>query len=607
MCDVSEARDTEHPLRGPGLDEDEDEFKTGRNRERTPEFSREGEFPSSPTLAPKAAESLSTKVPNLLSFLNAVQYREFESSDEDRSIQVSPSEETATSTSDGGGELEGRHLYSSAEDFTCGTVHSRRCGRVIMFNHLDDLELNGLPSAPRVRDRGILFLRMPRGELPTCGTHHFISRFRGAAAYMFRRLRCFRPQFSWSNRAVCMSGRVLLRADMRVLMEDARLQQRDAMVEASVSLLHRKSLRMKRRNNRHPSLRLASRVLTKVYVCSSCSSPLFNAHDVRRGRDQERVRVTLEDSDTICFGSRRDNVFTLSDPHTLQQSPWRSESIYYRSVSCRRCGIFLGVRVDAYASPDDVVPGIGPEPGYANHMSVASRFHMSQNGMTIVPMLPRSRPRNRTDSTVGNAEENPEEEEVEVESEDRSASSASQSDIESHIARFFDDSNTTFRSERDLAIRSTPPRHARARSLSGDQGTTRVDRYFLGTRYVRIQMARTGSDVTNRVPVRCFTCARTLTFTDQLLCCERRWSFEANTTPESACYVNGVVEENIRIDDAPYMERLAQGPFEMADVSCVCGERVGYKFVRDHSPSLRNEHQQGRYGLVLSRVTVRVA
>ena len=105
----------------------------------------------------------------------------------------------------------------------------------------------------------------------------------------------------------------------------------------------------------------------------------------------------------------------------------------------------------------------------------------------------------------------------------------------------------------------------------------------------------------DRVPIRCSQCERTLTFTDQLLCAERRWSFD-DEPPSAACYVNSVELKNVTEIGSSYVERLAQGPFEMADLACQCGTRIGYKFVRDCSDTKRNIHQQGRYGIVLSRV-----
>lgn len=57
----------------------------------------------------------------------------------------------------------------------------------------------------------------------------------------------------------------------------------------------------------------------------------------------------------------------------------------------------------------------------------------------------------------------------------------------------------------------------------------------------------------------------------------------------------------------PYEEELAQGLFDMADVHCLCGSQVGYAFVCDKSPRRRNEHQVGRFGVVVSRVVVALA
>ena len=130
----------------------------------------------------------------------------------------------------------------------------------------------------------------------------------------------------------------------------------------------------------------------------------------------------------------------------------------------------------------------------------------------------------------------------------------------------------------------------------------RVDQILLGTRYLRVLDTHTNRLVTPLVPLRCRQCARTLSYTDQLLCTRRRWGF-GRTTPQPACFVNSVVSSSVEVR-SPYEEQLAQGMMLMADVFCRCGCQVGYKFCGDRTPSQRNLNQVGRFGLVCSTFAV---
>jgi hypothetical protein len=176
-------------------------------------------------------------------------------------------------------------------------------------------------------------------------------------------------------------------------------------------------------------------------------------------------------------------------------------------------------------------------------------------------------------------------------------------------------------------------RRSRSRSMSIDQGDptagppsnavtgapfipwddessdVRIGQTFVGVRYVRIKDARTGKPQVPRIPVRCSGCRSVLSFADQIMCTERRWSFADSpegSPPEPACYMNSLLSEAITVG-APYLEQLAQGPFDMADVHCGnpdCGQQVGYAFVRDRSRGQRNKHQNLRMGLVNSRTHI---
>ena len=125
-----------------------------------------------------------------------------------------------------------------------------------------------------------------------------------------------------------------------------------------------------------------------------------------------------------------------------------------------------------------------------------------------------------------------------------------------------------------------------------------VNQISLGTRYLRLLDTQVGHPVDELVPILCLCCDRPLTYTDQLLCTRRRWGFN-RAPPEPACFVNSLVLAHVEVRGR-YEEQLAQGLMEMADVFCMCGAQVGYKFCADRTPSRRNRNQVGRFGLVCS-------
>ena len=146
-----------------------------------------------------------------------------------------------------------------------------------------------------------------------------------------------------------------------------------------------------------------------------------------------------------------------------------------------------------------------------------------------------------------------------------------------------------------LAVQYAPP-------LPFASDEVRVDQILLGTRYLRVLDTHTNRLVAPLVPLRCRQCARTLSYTDQLLCTRRRWGF-GRTTPQPACFVNSVVSSSIEVR-SPYEAQLAQGMMLMGDVFCRCGCQVGYKFCGDRTPTQRNLNQVGRFGLVCSTFAV---
>mmetsp|Transcript_50487 Transcript_50487/g.131355 ORF Transcript_50487/g.131355 Transcript_50487/m.131355 type:complete len:219 (+) Transcript_50487:979-1635(+) len=129
-----------------------------------------------------------------------------------------------------------------------------------------------------------------------------------------------------------------------------------------------------------------------------------------------------------------------------------------------------------------------------------------------------------------------------------------------------------------------------------------VEQFMLGLRYLRLVDAHSLRGVEDLTPLLCRACERPLSYTDQLLCTRRRWGF-GRTVPQPACFVNSVVRENTKVQGR-YDEHLAQGLMGMADVWCICGCQVGYRFCADKTPAKRNLNQVGRFGLVVSTFSV---
>uniref|UniRef100_A0A7S2X7F9 Yippee domain-containing protein n=1 Tax=Lotharella oceanica TaxID=641309 RepID=A0A7S2X7F9_9EUKA len=123
---------------------------------------------------------------------------------------------------------------------------------------------------------------------------------------------------------------------------------------------------------------------------------------------------------------------------------------------------------------------------------------------------------------------------------------------------------------------------------------------LIGHRYIRA-LRPDGTDVPKRITLVCKGCTTVLSYTDQILCTRRRWGF-GDGPNEPACYMNSLTKGSYEVKNV--RERmLAQGSFEMGDVFCsCCGIQVGYKFQKDRSPTFINENQQGRFGLVISRL-----
>jgi hypothetical protein len=130
-----------------------------------------------------------------------------------------------------------------------------------------------------------------------------------------------------------------------------------------------------------------------------------------------------------------------------------------------------------------------------------------------------------------------------------------------------------------------------------------VGQVYIASRYLRIVDAHTGHCLPQAPQhLVCTGCKTTLSYSDQIMCYQRRWGF-GEGVPEPACYMNSIDNDQVTVGE-PYQEHLGQGPFMMSDVWCNCGKQVGYKFIEDRSASKRNRHFPGRFGLVNSCVEI---
>ena len=394
------------------------------------------------------------------------------------------------------------------------------------------------------------FFRRFREEKESCTSqvmsrfHHLYTSIRSSVSYprLIRTLRTFRTRVSQ------IQGSHLTRRVMRAEMREARSK-----IDSALRDIYRMKRNLRHMESRHISFAMASSSISHVFCCAACRSTIFVKQHV--SKIPYHAIVNLEDSRETFIVSQTE-VGALSESKTFRYDRTASGTFRMRIVTCSHCGLFLGVKVKDF-QPSDVDQDINEN----------FRSRMNRSGILVRPVPELlGRTRRRRGSSLGNA------------------------DFTMEVAV------DTYQSDMNLY------RRRRTRSDSDDvQGAISISTFFLGRNYILAKRARDLSDTIDRVPIRC-QCDRILTYTDQLLCAERRWSFNAGEPPSAACYVNSVVQENVKLIGDAYVERLAQGPFEMADLACQCGTRVGYKFVRDCSDTKRNVHQQGRYGIVLSRV-----
>jgi len=381
----------------------------------------------------------------------------------------------------------------------------------------------------------------------TCGSQ-VLSRFSRVFQRWFSRFR--------TRQTVVAS---VTRRDMRREMKEARSRADRCIRE----IMQQNRRNIPREEGKHASFKIANSTMSHVFCCAACSSPLFAKQDVFRL--PKHAIVNLEDSRETFIVSRCP-VGSLNLSKTFRRDRTPNGTFRMRIVTCSVCNVFLGIKVKDFV--ENQVVG-------ENNENTNFRSRMNRTGILVRPLpgLFCSSRRRRASSSFGNMD-------LEV----------------------LDELRDTYQSSELLYHHPRTRTQSDSSCIDGDQGTVSISTFFLGRNYVLVKQARDLRDAIERVPIKCIHCDRTITYTDQLLCAERRWSFNPEEPPSPACYCNSLVVENVTQVGRIYMERLAQGPFEMADLECKCGKRIGYKFVRDCSDTLRNIHQQGRCGIVLRAV-----
>ena len=133
--------------------------------------------------------------------------------------------------------------------------------------------------------------------------------------------------------------------------------------------------------------------------------------------------------------------------------------------------------------------------------------------------------------------------------------------------------------------------------LSAERVTFEVEQMYFGMRYLRTEQPMTGNSKTAEIPLCCKGCDSLLSYTDQVLCTERRWGFRGVTAPVPSMYMNSLLPGSTKETPVTRMG-LGQGVFDMCDVTCgTCERPVGYRFKGADDGC--NENHVGRAGLVL--------
>jgi len=299
----------------------------------------------------------------------------------------------------------------------------------------------------------------------------------------------------------------------------------------------------------HIGFQLAQHATQHVYCCGACGKWLVRPQDVLDGR-RRAADVSIDDSAlTICTESAD---VLEAESHAFESAGgWRYA---FTAVRCPQCAVFLGVKLKT---------------AFRKRMTHGSVLPLDFRGVRV--STPNKAWIDDALRTVA-LQEGP----------SQAALAAGPVPLDG------------------VVLQMVAPRDPQAVWLREDETeeTVPVDQVYLGARYLRVLDAHRSEPVEGPLPLLCRGCSRPLSYTDQLLCTNRRWGF-GSSVPEPACFMNSVIGANVQVGPR-YEEHLAQGRMEMADVYCQCGIQVGYKFCADRTPSKRNLHQIGRYGLVCS-------
>ena len=315
-----------------------------------------------------------------------------------------------------------------------------------------------------------------------------------------------------------------------------------------------------------PALALGRRSTPATFACSACRAPLLRPCDVKRGEDVELPVAFCDSVETLCAAPASSGVCEVGNSWEADTEPEEEvgdDGFYLevplifaarcRHVACRGCGLVLGVRVLSLRRrhPHELGPAL---------LRLQQRLERSVASTNFGAPLPHSNARLAMEAADGMRERY---DETEV--------------------------GLDYLGVRLLRLLRG------AQSGSGGSGCATVA--------VAAAAAAAREDLDEMaLELRCACCMLPLTASDQVLCTSRCWSLYGGT-PESSCFVNSLRPGSYELCDARPVQ-LSQGRFEMADAYCSgCGEKVGYGFVKDLSPSQENFNQVGRFGLVSRCIT----
>eukprot|EP00941_MAST-03F_sp_MAST-3F-sp1_P003759 g3759.t1 len=367
---------------------------------------------------------------------------------------------------------------------------------------------------------------------------------------------------------------------------------------------------------RNPAYQIGNNVTRAMICCSACGHFICrvqsilgldrtdSADDVNSPHSFRRlplVSVTLEDSYvTHCIDA---NIGTLDIKRTVRDGEWLFDVCH---IVCSSCTLFLGVRIIQMRPVPETSRGRNTSQYDNNHGISVSDPHPD-----IIEQGKERLRRRKEAEKVAIAEQFMPNWKQRQRRRTRSMS-LEQGEMYKIEENKSDVKSLSYSSTSGNGPTKAPTISIKYVAPGDDRLEVQIGQSFVGNRYVRVKDARTHAPQIPRIPIKCKGCRTILSYTDQVLCPERRWSFadspEGNP-PEPACYMNSLVPGSISVAQ-PYAEMLAQGPFDMADVHCAnpkCGQQVGYMFCHDRSDRHRNKHQNSRYGLVNSRTFIECA